>query len=68
MDNGIAICECLESGDRLELEINHLPENAKEGDVIRREGDGYVVDQALTKQRKDELTDRMNRLFKKHSS
>ena len=66
LDNSVAVCECLTSGKRFELDVQNLPRGAKEGDVLRRDGNGYVVDSALTKQRRDELTDRMNMLFKKH--
>ena len=60
--NGRAICECLESGETRNIS---LPKGAKEGHVLRQDGEGFIVDHNLTKQRKGELKTRLNRLFEK---
>jgi hypothetical protein len=65
IDNGIAVCESLDSGEKLEVESRLLPAGAREGDVIRRSGDVFVVDVEFTEQRKQEMTERMERLFEK---
>jgi len=67
IENGIAVCESLETGGKLEVEAKDLPKRAKEGDTIRDDGGTYLIDAALTKQRKSELSDRLDRLFKKHN-
>jgi hypothetical protein len=67
VDSGIAVCENLETGKSIEIAMTSLPKGAKEGDVIRKDGDGYIIDSALTEQRKTELSDRLDRLFKKHN-
>ena len=61
--DGIAVCESLDSGDNFEIAICNLPPDVKEGDIIRRDADGYVVDTELTKRRKVELTAWMERLL-----
>ena len=66
IENGIAVCECKETGERLEIEVKVLPAKAKEGDIIKKDNDSYILDLSLTKKRKAELTDRLNRLFQKH--
>ena len=66
IENGVASCECLETGDKLEIAASNLPKGAKEGDAIRNDGAGYTIDSAFTKQRKAELSDRLDKLFKKH--
>ena len=70
IENGISVCECLETGERIEIPINSLPADAKESDIIREDKKNtesgksiYVIDVALTKDRLAEMTDRMNRLF-----
>ena len=64
IENGIAACECLETGFVLEINQKNLPKSAREGDVIRRQDKNlFVVDVELTKKRRDSMTDRVNRLF-----
>jgi len=66
IEEGVAVCENLETGEKLELDAQKFLNGAKEGDVIRHGADGYVIDTDFTKQRKAELADRLNRLFEKH--
>ena len=65
IEGGIAVCESLETEDNLEIPVADLPKEAKEGDVIRKGCRGYAIDAALTKRRKEQLSDRLNRLFNK---
>ncbi|MCL2376817.1 MAG: DUF3006 domain-containing protein [Defluviitaleaceae bacterium] len=67
IENGIGVCECLETGAKLEISRAHLPKGAKEGDVIRRlHENSFAIDIELTKKRRDSMSDRMNRLFEKN--
>ena len=66
IESGIAVCESLENGEKLEIAISNLPKEAKESDAIRESGDGYIIDAALTSQRMADLSKRLNRLFNKH--
>jgi len=64
IENGIAACECLDTGAVLEISKKNLPKGAREGDVIRQLSEGYfVVDVELTKKRRDSMIGRMNKLF-----
>ena len=67
IESGIAICESLETEANLEVAVDDLPHGAKEGDVIRKVEGNYIIDSELTRQRKTELSTRLNRLFKKHN-
>ena len=60
--DGVALCECLTTGD-----VFHIvpPKRAREGHVVRREGDSFVIDQEETKRRRAELASRLNILFAK---
>jgi len=64
-EGSVAICERMETGERVEIDAKNLPGDAREGDVIRRDGDEYIIDLAQSKQRLADLTARMNRLFKR---
>ena len=68
IENSIAVCESLDTGDKLEITVSDLPKGVKEGDMIQKDGDGYVVNAEATKQRKAELSGRLDRLFKKNQS
>jgi len=68
IESGIAVCESVESNVTFEIAMTAIQKNAKEGDVIKKNGDFYVIDAAVTKSRKAELTTRLDRLFKKNSS
>lgn len=61
-----ALCECLQTDTPMLIERKALPPGAKEGDVIRQEGTGFVLDSASTEARRRDLTNRMNRLFDRH--
>ena len=63
IEGGMALCECLETGSRLTVDIAHLPPGVKEGDIVRQDGDGFVLDQAQTEDRRKRLKDRLDRLF-----
>jgi hypothetical protein len=67
IENGIAVCECMESGSMLEIAIANLPKGVSEGDAIRGDDGSYILDSAMTKQRKTEMANRLDRLFKKHN-
>jgi len=65
IDGNLAICECINTGEMIKFNIQKLPKKAKEGDVLRKEGNTFIIDYETTKQRKKALTERMNRLFRK---
>jgi len=60
---GTAICECLETGEKIELDAKKRPPNCREGDILRTTNDGCVVDIEATRKRKEQLSERLNRLF-----
>ena len=64
IESGIALCECMSTGEKIEINEKSLPKTAREGDVIHQEGENaYIVDTAMTEQRLAALTARMNSLF-----
>ena len=67
IEGGIALCECIETGIRLTVDIAHLPPGTKEGDIILQDGDGFTLDKAQTEDRQKQLSDRLNRLFDKNN-
>ena len=64
LEDGIA---CLESDENviIRIDVSELPENVKEGDILRFDGTIYVVDAEATSARRAEVYNKFNRLFKK---
>jgi len=66
IEGDIAICECMMTGERVEINTKSLPRGAEEGNVVRQTSKNtYAVDIKLSKERLDDLTTRMNNLFKR---
>ena len=66
IENNKAICECVVSGVKIEINTKNLPADAKEGDAIRKDSENtYIIDLALSKQRLADLTARVDMLFKR---
>ena len=63
IEAGIAICNCMSTGEDIAVKASELPPKTKEGDALAKDGDKYVYDAQLTQKRKADLTQRMNRLF-----
>ncbi|MCL2574736.1 MAG: DUF3006 domain-containing protein [Defluviitaleaceae bacterium] len=67
IESGVAALENMETSERIEVDIKNLPEDIREGDVVRKEGDTeYIIDLALSQRRRTELTERMRMLFRRN--
>jgi hypothetical protein len=64
IESGIAVCNCMATGENIEVSLSELPLRIKEGDAIAKNKDGYVYDKKFTRKRLADMTDKMNRLFK----
>ena len=64
-EENFAVCENLETGEFLNIPIYDLPQNAKEGSVIKFENGIYFLDIDSTKSKQSETKNLVNKLFKK---
>ncbi len=64
-ENGFAICENQQNGEILNIPINKLPENVKEGSIIIFRDGKYILDIESTKNKQKEIKNLVNNLFKK---
>ena len=64
IEQGIAV---LEKNDcsHLSVSVSLLPKVAKEGDVLLKKGDNWEIDEKMTQQRRNEMEERLSRLFSK---
>lgn len=58
IENNIAVCE-INNGTTIDVNLNALPKEIKEGDVLN-----ISVDKAETENRKEKISKLMNDLFK----
>ena len=63
-EGGFALCESLADGKMRRFARSALPPDAKEGDVLRFDGDSVTLDPQRTKQRRAELQKKMDGLWK----
>ena len=64
VEDGIA---CLENDENSIIRVcaEILPENVKEGVILRYDGVSYVIDDEATTEHRRQVYDKFNRLFKK---
>lgn len=60
IEGGYAVVEAEE--EMLNLPLADLPENVKEGDVLRKTDNGWEIDEAGTQERHEKLLARRRRL------
>lgn len=60
-ESGIAVIET--DSRMIEVPRHLLPQEAVEGDVLRKEGEAFVIDKAATKQRREEINRMMKGLW-----
>ena len=57
------VCE-LENGEFIDVPKKDIPKEAKEGDILIKTDNGYCVDITATENKRKEIKERMNKLFK----
>jgi len=68
IESGIAICNCMSTGETMEIKASELPPKTKEGDILAKDGGKYVYDEELSQKRLARLRERVDRLFERQSS
>ena len=61
-ENGLVVCEDIETRKIISLRADDIPEGASEGDVLIRSGDGFIIDREKTRERKRRINEIFNRL------
>lgn len=62
-ENNIAICENRSTGEIIEIDKNKLPENVKEGTIIKKQNDTYIIDIDKTEEVTQRIKKKMDRLW-----
>lgn len=64
-EGNFAICENRKTQEMVNIEKSLLPEECKEGDIIKFENGKYTIDNSQTKKEKEEIKNLVDNLFKK---
>lgn len=62
IEDNIAICENLETKELIEININELPKNIKDGNIIILENNIYKLDVTEEQLRRRRLREKFNKL------
>ena len=65
VENELAVCEALDSGETRQFKTALLPEGAKEGDVLVYDGARLILDEESTAARTKKIQGMLDVLFKK---
>ena len=63
-----AICEEKESKELVKIEIEKLPKGVKEGSLIKRIANIYLLDKEKEKTKEDSIKQKMDKLWKKRGN
>lgn len=64
-EESFAVCEDLESGEMINIEISKLPESCKEGSIITLENGIYSLNIEKTLEKQEKISKMVNNLFKR---
>ncbi len=64
IEENIALCED-DDGNALKLPLNELPQNIREGDIIEKTENGFIIDADETQLRRKKMAELQRNLFGK---
>lgn len=64
-EGNFAVCENRESGEFINIPISQLPENVKEGSILKFESGKYILDIEATQKEQQEIKNLVDNLFKR---
>lgn len=63
IEGNFAVCQNLDNKEMIEISLEQLPEGYKEGCVIKKYNNKYVIDVAEEKERKKRIEEKMRNLW-----
>ena len=63
-EGDFAVCENRNTKEMIDIPINKMPKDAKEGVILKTENDKYIIDYQATRTAKDETKELMDKLWK----
>ena len=63
IENGVAVLECMTTGEAIEVSQRNLPKTAREGHILHKDGDTFNIDREATQKRRGQLQERLERIL-----
>ena len=64
IEENVALCED-DLGKTVKLRLDELPENIREGDIIEKTENGFIIDSDETQLRRKKMAEMQKKLFNK---
>lgn len=63
IEKDLAVCEESDSGNMIQIQLEKLPENIKEGDALIKKDNEFFIDEELTEKLRRKAIMRMKQVF-----
>lgn len=64
IENDIAVLEDVTTKEKIELNINYLPKKIKEGTILEKKDDSFIIDEEEENVRRKRIVEKFNKLKK----
>ena len=64
IENDIAVLEDVTTKEKIELNINYLPKKIKEGTILEKKDDSFIIDEEEENIRRKRIMEKFNKLKK----
>lgn len=64
IENDIAVLEDITTKEKIELNINYLPKKIKEGTILEKKDDSFIIDEEEENVRRKRIMEKFNKLKK----
>lgn len=64
IENDIAVLEDVTTKEKIELNINYLPKKIKEGTILEKKDDSFIIDEEEENVRRKRIMEKFNKLKK----
>ena len=64
IENDIAVLEDITTKEKIELNINYLPKKIKEGTILEKKDDSFIIDEEEENVRRKRIVEKFNKLKK----
>lgn len=65
IENNFAVLENINTKETIDININLLPKNLKEGNVIKYKNNKYIIDKKAEQRRRNSILEKFNKLKNK---
>lgn len=64
IENDIAILEDITTKEKIEINVNYLPKKIKEGTILEKKDDSFIIDEEEENVRRKRIMEKFNKLKK----